>query len=77
MALPGFRAEDSLGPATQHYRMTNYSGFAAADSLVPQQLLDDAADVDADEVGDEENDENSDVPDNEASSEDSTTDQEA
>ena len=50
MALPGFTAEASVGPATQKYRATVYYAFAAMEHLIPQA---DELDFDDAEVGDE------------------------
>lgn len=51
MALPGFTAEVSVGPATQQYRATNIHGHAAIGHLVPQAG---EVDVDGAEAWDEE-----------------------
>jgi len=56
MALPGFTAETSVGPATQQYRATNQYGLAAVEHLVPQAG---EVDVDGAEAWDDEGEEES------------------
>ena len=50
MALPGFNAEAALGPPLHKYRGRNFYGDHAMPPVSPQQL-DDADDMDEDDMG--------------------------